>query len=162
MNGRYALIPGSFDPPTNGHYDIAVRAANMFEKVYVVAFVNSSKSGYFTVEERLSMLRAAFRDCPNIEVGVSDGLLAGYAREHGIGTLVKGARNATDFDYEMSLSLINRSIEQELDTVIIPTRAEYQHISSTMVRDLIKYGCDFSGAVPPGVAEEIEKIVKGK
>jgi len=162
MNSRYALIPGSFDPITLGHYDIAVRAAKIFEKVYVVAFVNSAKSGKFTVEQRLAMLRAAFADIPNIEVDVSEGLLAGYAKEHGIGTLVKGARNATDFDYEMSLSLINRSIESELDTVVIPSKAEYQHISSTMVRELIKYGCDYSSAVPSGVAEEIEKIVNNK
>ncbi len=162
MNPRYALIPGSFDPVTMGHYDFAVRAAAMFEKVYVVAFTNSSKSGKFTVEQRLEMLRAAFKDVPNVVVDVSEGLLAGYAREHNIGTLVKGARNATDFDYEMSLWLINRSIDEELDTIIFPTRAEYMHVSSTMVRELIKYGCDYSAAVPPGVAEKIAEYTEVK
>jgi len=158
-NYRYALIPGSFDPPTLGHYDVVLRASRMFDKVFVVAFVNSSKSGSFTADQRLAMLRAAFEGIPNVYVDVSDALLAGYAKERGIGTLVKGARNATDFDYEMSLSLINRAIDSELDTVILPTRSEYMHISSTMVRELIKYGCDYSSAVPEGVAREITKIV---
>ena len=159
LDYRCAIIPGSFDPPTLGHYDIVRRAAMMFDKVYVVAFVNASKIGAFSAENRLAMLRAAFEGLPNVEVDVSDELLAGYAKKKGVGVLVKGARNATDFDYEMSLSLINRSIEAELDTVIIPTKAEYQHISSTMVRELIKYGCDYSAAVPEGVAREIDKII---
>lgn len=159
LNHRYALIPGSFDPPTLGHYDIALRAAGMFDKVWVVAFVNSSKTGRFDRDQHLALLHAAFDGIPNIEVDVSDGLLAGYAEKHGIGTLVKGARSATDFDYEMSLSLINRSISSELDTVILPTKAEYMHISSTMVRELIKYGCDYSSAVPDGVARKLAEIV---
>ena len=159
LNYRYALVPGSFDPVTKGHYDLVLRASKMFDKVFVVAFVNSSKAGFFTSNERLTLLRTAFRDIPNIEVDMSDGMLAAYAVEHGIGTLVKGARNAADFDYEMSLSLINRSIEPELDTVVIPSKSQYMHISSTMVRELMKYGRDYSDAVPNGVAEEVEKIV---
>ena len=159
LNHRYALVPGSFDPVTVGHYDFVLRASKMFEKVFVVAFVDSAKAGAFSSEQRLDMLKTAFRDIPNVEVDVSDGLLAAYARDHGIGTLVKGARSATDFDYEMSLSLINRSIDPELDTVILPARSEYMHVSSTMVRELIKYGCDYSHAVPDGVTSEIEKIV---
>lgn len=158
LDYRKALIPGSFDPVTVGHYDIVQRASRMFDKVFVVAFVNASKSGQFAPEQRLAMLKRAFRDLPNVEVDMSEGLLADYARKHGIGTLVKGARNATDFDYEMSMSLVNRSIDSELDTVVIPTRAEYMHVSSTMVRELIKYGCDFSHAVPDGVTEIIQKM----
>lgn len=155
LNPRKALIPGSFDPPTVGHYDIVVRAASMFDEVYVVAFVNSSKHERFSVSERLKMLHAAFDGIKNVRVDVSQELLADYAAEHGIGTIVKGARSATDFDYEMSLALINRSINSELDTVIIPTKAEHMHVSSTMVREMIRYGCDYTNAVPAGVAELI-------
>ena len=161
LNPKFALIPGSFDPPTIGHYDLARRAAAMFDEVWVVAFVNAAKKGRFSVEAKRAMLTRAFADMPNVHVDVSEALLAGYAAERGIGTLVKGARSATDFDYEMSLSLINRSIEAELDTVILPTKAEYMHISSTMVSEMIRYGRDYAHLVPPGTAELIADIVNG-
>ncbi len=156
-NYKIALVPGSFDPPTVGHYDIVKRAATMFDKVYVTAFVNSSKAWRFTPEQRLEMLNTAFGGFDNVIIDVSHELLADYAAARDIGTVIKGARNATDFDYEMSLSLINRSISQDLDTVILPARSEHLHISSTMVSELIKYGKDYSGVVPAGVDELIKK-----
>lgn len=158
LDPKKALISGSFDPVTVGHYDLVVRAAKIFDEVYVTEFVNSSKKGFFDSEERLCMLKAAFTGIPNVRVDSFGGLLVDYAREHGIGTVVKGARTAADFDYEQSMALINRSLEAELDTVIIPTKAEYMHISSTMVRELIRYGCDYSVAVPNGVAPLIGKF----
>lgn len=160
LNPRKALISGSFDPPTVGHYDLVLRASKIFDEVYVTEFINSSKTTYFSSDERLQMLHAAFDSIPNVHVDIWGGLLADYAVEHGIGTIAKGARSATDFDYEMSLSLINRSIVPELDTIIIPTKAEYMHISSTMVRELIRYDCDYSKCVPVGVAELIESFKK--
>lgn len=156
LDYRKALVPGSFDPITVGHYDMVKRAARMYDHVYVTAFVNASKTGRFTPEVRLEMLKAAFAKFDNVTVNVSSDLLADYAAERGIGTIVKGARNATDFDYELSLSLINRSLCDELDTVILPTRSEYLHISSTMVCELIRYGKDYTEAVPPGVAQIIK------
>lgn len=160
LNPKIALISGSFDPVTVGHCDLVMRAARVFDKVYVTEFINSSKTSFFSTDERLSMLHAAFDGIPNVKVDVWGGLLADYALEHDIGMIVKGARSATDFDYEMSLSLINRSINAELDTIIIPTKAEYMHISSTMVRELIRYGCDYSACVPASVAELIESFKK--
>lgn len=148
-----ALIPGSFDPPTVGHYDLAMRALRIFDEVYVVAFSNSSKKGRFTNEQRLEMLNAAFSGDERIKVDVCGGLLADYAAEHGITALVKGARGTVDFDYELSLSLINRSINTKLDTVIFPTKAEYMCVSSTMVCELIKYGKPFEKYLPSGVAK---------
>lgn len=160
LDSKKALIPGSFDPPTVGHYDIVMRAASIFDEVRVVAFVNSSKHECFSAVERLKMLHRAFDGIKNVRVDVSQELLADYAAEHNIGTIVKGARSATDFDYEMSLALINRSLNTELDTVIIPTKAEFMHISSTMVREMIRYGCDYSKCVPNGVAELIAAFKK--
>lgn len=155
-----ALLPGSFDPPTLGHYDLAKRAAKIFDEVWVVAFVNGSKRGRFTPEQRLEMLKAAFDGEPDIHVGLSDGLLADYAAEHSITALVKGARGAVDFDYELSLSLINRSLEPELDTVILPTRAELMHVSSTMVGEMIKYGKPITHLVPKGVEKLVTKFTQ--
>ncbi len=162
LNPKKALISGSFDPVTVGHYDLVMRAAKMFDEVYVTEFVNSSKNGFFSAEERLCMLKAAFAGVPNVRVDSFGGLLVDYAREHGIGTVVKGARTASDFDYEQSLALINRSLEAELDTVIIPTKAEYMHVSSTMVRELIRYGCDYTKSVPAGVAPLIAEFYRKK
>jgi len=159
MEKKRALIPGSFDPITNGHYDLAIRAAAIFDEVYVVAFVNSAKKGRFTPEQRLAMLKAAFEGRNNIHCDLSaDQLLCDYAMQHDIHTLVKGARGSVDFDYELSLSLINRSLEPSLDTIILPTKAEFMHISSTMVSELIRYGRDYTAVVPQGVATLIKSF----
>lgn len=162
LNHRIALVPGSFDPPTVGHLDVVKRASLMFDEVWVTAFINSSKVGRFTADERLAMLKTAFGSIKNVHTDISSSLLADYAKEKGIGTVVKGARNATDFDYELSLSLINRSLEEELETVILPTRSEYAHVSSTMVSEMIRYGHDYSKAVPDGVAALIGEFCKRK
>ncbi len=159
LNPKIAIFPGSFDPPTLGHYDIAVRAAGMFDEVYVVAFVNAAKKGRFGFDARREMLSVSFAGVPNIRTDVSEELLADYCLAHGIGTIVKGARNAADFDYELSLSMINRSIERELDTVILPTKNEYLHVSSTFVYELIRYGRDYAAYLPFGAAAVVEKTL---
>ncbi len=160
LDSKKALISGSFVPPTIGHMDIVSRASKIFDEVFVVAFINSSKPNRYTAEQTLEMLQTAFGSMENVHVNLSTGLLADYAESHGIGTIVRGARSATDFDYEMSLSLINRSICENLDTVIIPADSKYSHISSTMVSELIKYGKDFSPYVPEGVADLIKSYKK--
>ncbi len=162
MSGRVtrALLPGSYDPPTLGHYDLAMRAARIFDEVYVVAFANSSKHGRFSSAERLEMLHAAFDGTERIRVDLSDKLLADYAKENKITALVKGARGTVDFDYELQLSMINRSLCPELETVILPTRAELMHLSSTMVSELVKYKKPYDGCVPKGVAELIKKYTE--
>ena len=157
---RRALVPGSFDPPTIGHYDLALRAAEIFDEVYVTAFSNGEKHGRFDDQTRLRMLETAFDGIPNIICGVSHGLLADFCREKGIRFIVKGSRSAVDFDYELSMSLINRSLNNDLDTIVLPTRAELQHVSSTMISELIKYGKDYSQYLPEGVAELISEYTK--
>lgn len=160
LDSKKALVSGSFVPPTIGHMDIVSRAAKIFDEVWVVAFVNASKPSRYTPEQILEMLKAAFGGMEKVHVDLSSGLLADFAQSHGIGTIVRGARSATDFDYEMSLSLINRSICSKLDTMIIPADSKYAHISSTMVSELVRYGKDFSPYVPDGVAELISRYKK--
>lgn len=155
-----ALISGSFDPITAGHADLVQRAARIFDEVWVVVCANASKRDRFTPEQRLEMVKAAFGSCDRVKVGICEGLLADYARDHGITALVRGARGSVDFDYELSMSLINRSLNPELDTVVLPTRAELQHVSSTMVSELIKYGKDYSQYLPEGVTELVRKYTK--
>ena len=134
-----AVFPGSFDPVTLGHMDVIERAAELFDRVYICTMVNGGKSPRFTTEQRFAMLRAAVEGLENVTAELWTGLLASYAREKGARYLVKGVRNATDFDAEFGLAQINRGIEASLDTVLLPARARFAHFSSTMVREMIKY-----------------------
>ena len=147
---KSAVIPGSFDPITTGHLDIIERAASMFDTVYVTAFANADKkSSMFTTDEKLHMLRLATAHLDNVICSVESGLTAVFARERGA-VIVKGIRNGTDLDYEMTMYGINRAVEG-VDTVFIPARQEFSHISSTFVREMLRYGHDFTGLVPASV-----------
>jgi pantetheine-phosphate adenylyltransferase len=151
---RRALIPGSFDPPTTGHLDMIRRAASLFDEVYVVVFDNSEKRKTFAAAKRLEFIRRICAPLSGLDglgriiPGLSEGMLSDYVAGHKIDVVIKGARNATDFDYEYWLSIINRSFDVSFETLIMPAKAEYQHISSTVVRELIKYGKPLEGYVP--------------
>ena len=157
---RIAIVPGSFDPITVGHLDMIERAASMFDTVYVTVMVNAEKKTRFTLEERLSMASASLAHLKNVKVEASDGLLADHARERSATVLVKGARNGTDFDYEHMLAQINLELNGELDTVILPSKKELSYVSSTYVRELIKYKKPLDGAVPGKAISIIEKLQK--
>ena len=156
-----AVIPGSFDPVTIGHLDVIARAAALFDTVYVTVFRNAEKAGMFTIEEKLHMLRLATASIENVYCSADTGLLADFAVSHGAG-LVKGVRSGTDFDYEMSMYSINRAIEPTLDTIWIPAKQEYFHVSSSYVREMIRYGHDYQKAVPEAVYEYLQKEWKKK
>lgn len=150
-----ALIPGSFDPITVGHEDLIARASEMFDEVIVCAFENSSKTYMFSEEERFAFIKAVAEDYGNVTADISHKLVAEYAKEHGCGVIVKGCRCATDFDDEYGQALINRELSPDVETIILPASPEVAFISSTMVRELIKYGVDFSQYVPKAVREII-------
>ena len=155
---KRALIPGTFDPVTIGHYDIIKRCSEMFDEVYVVAFQNTEKKGkgVFTPDDCLNMLNIAVSDLDNVYADLTDVLVVDYAKEKNIDFIVKGVRDTIDFEYEYSLFAINKSIGG-YDTVFIPSLPEYKHISSTFVRDMIKYGRDISEYVPKGVDKYIKE-----
>lgn len=154
---KIAVYPGSFDPVTLGHMDVIERAAALFERVYVCAMVNGGKNPMFTAEQRFEMLRAATAELPNVTAELWTGLLADYAREKGARWLVKGVRNATDFDAEYGMAQINRGIDAQLDTVLIPARAELLHFSSTMAREMIKYNQPLERYMPAAAI----RVMKG-
>ena len=155
---KVAIYPGSFDPITLGHLDIIRRAARCFDRVYVCVLYNcDKKTPMFSPEKRLEMIQRSVAELPNVEAELFSGLLADYAREKNASILVKGVRNATDFDLEYQMAAINRGIWEELETVFLPASGEYQHFSSTMVREMIRYGQPLEKYVPRAVAEELKQ-----
>ena len=155
---KIAIYPGSFDPITLGHLDIIRRAARCFDKVFVCVLYNCDKKApMFSPEKRLEMIRHAVAELPNVEAELFSGLLADYAREKKASILVKGVRNATDFDLEYQMAAINRGIWEELETVFLPARPEHACISSSAVRELAAFGGNFAFMVPEGCAEQIAR-----
>ena len=157
-----AILPGSFDPITVGHVDLAERAAAIFDQVILCVMVNGEKHPMFTPQQRLELARAALSHIPNAVAMEWDGLLVDFARQQGACALVKGARGCTDFDWEFQLAQINRDLEPALDTVILPARPRLQHISSTMVREMNRYDQKLDEYVPAPAADILRTMKKGK
>lgn len=162
---KKAILTGSFDPVTSGHADLIVRASRMFDHVTVVIVGNTEKSrGAFTLDERLELMKLTINAMPinNVDAILFGGLTSDIAHEIGAKFIVRGARSATDFDYEYNLSLIMKRFDSELETVILPTSPNLSAISSTYIRDLLKYGCDPGDAVPDACRGRMIEICKSK
>ena len=157
MNERICVIPGTFDPVTNGHLDVIERAAGLFDKIYVASFENTAKQTMFNLEERREMLRLACLDLGKVEVEATSELVADYAKSKGAGFLVKGVRGMIDYEYEHDLFMINREIGGNIETVLFPAKNEHIYISSAFVREMIKYKRDIRKYVPIKVAEFISQ-----
>ena len=151
---RKAVCPGSFDPVTLGHLDVFARAANQFDEVTVAVLVNSTKSGLFTVEQRMDMIRECVSVFPNIVVDSFHGLLADYCREQGISAIVKGLRAVSDFDYELQMAQMNSRLG--VDTLFVATNPEFSFLSSSIIKEIAKFGGDVSGLVPDHVNEALK------
>lgn len=153
-----AICPGSFDPITLGHLNIIRRTAKIFDKVVVCIMYNSSKSSpMFTIDERAEMVRKVVERFPNVEVDTSCGLLAEYAKKYEGAVLVKGLRAASDFEYEFQMNLINKKINPSLETMFLTASEKYTFLSSSVVREMARYGADLSDFVPCEIIEEVEK-----
>ena len=151
-----AIYPGSFDPITLGHLDIIRRAAACFDKVYMCVMVNcEKKQPMFTPERRLELIRHSVAHISNVEVENWSGLLADYVRAKNAHILVKGVRNCADFELENQMARINQGICPGLETLLLPASAEFEHFSSTMVREMIRYHQPLEKYVPAPVAEEL-------
>lgn len=160
---RIAVCSGSFDPITLGHVDIIQRAAACFDKVWVCVSPNAEKKNQmFTPEQKLHLVRLAVEELPNVEAELYPGLLADYAVSHGANVIVRGVRNATDFDVEYQLALINRTIYPDLETMILPASTEYQHFSSSMAREMIRYHQPLEKYLPRAIIPTVREIFEGK
>lgn len=153
-----AICPGSFDPITLGHLNIIRRTAQIFDKVVVCIMFNSTKTTpMFSVEERVEMVRKVVERIPNVEVDTADGLLAEYAKRYEGAVLVKGLRAASDFEYEFQMNLINKKINPSLETMFLTASEKYTFLSSSVVREMARYGADLSDFVPCEIIDDVEK-----
>lgn len=153
-----AICPGSFDPITLGHLNIIRRTAQIFDKVIVCIMFNSTKTTpMFSIDERVEMVRKVVARLPNVEVDTSDGLLAEYAKKYEGAVVVKGLRAASDFEYEFQMNLINKKINPSLETMFLTASEKYTFLSSSVVREMARYGADLNGFVPCEIIDEVEK-----
>jgi len=154
--GLTALCPGTFDPVTNGHLDIIERAAQRFDALVVGVLDNPSKQPLFGVEERVSLLKEATQQLPNVEVAAFTGLLVDYAKARGVDVVVKGLRAVTDFEYEIQMAQMNHALSG-VETLFMTTAPQWSFLSSSLVKEVAHFGGDVSGLVPPVVAERLRE-----
>jgi pantetheine-phosphate adenylyltransferase len=156
-----ALYPGTFDPITNGHVDIAVRASRIFKKIIAVVAVNPSKDPLFTPEERVEMAWESLKEIPNLEVISYPGLIVNCIREYNASAIIRGLRAVSDFDYEFQMAFTNRNMLDSAETVFFMPNAEYTYLNSTLVKQIARHGGDIGGFVPECVKKKIiERIRK--
>ena len=159
---KIAVCPGSFDPVTLGHIDILTRAAKLFDKVIVLVSINPMKNASFTADERVLMIKEVTKNIKNIEVDVSEGLLADYLKQTGACEIVKGLRAVSDFEYEFQMALANKKLYSEAETVFLTTSAENMYLSSSVVKQIASFGGDISHFVPKEILTIIKnRLIKG-
>lgn len=160
---RSAVCSGSFDPITLGHLDIIRRAAACFDKVWVCVSQNADKPNQmFTPGQKLELVRTAVRDLPNVQAELWPGLLADFAVDHGANVIIRGVRGGADFDAEYQLASINRGIHPQLETLLLPASGAYQHFSSSMVREMIRYHQPLEKYLPERIVPLVREIMSEK
>ena len=158
---RIAVCPGSFDPLTNGHLDLILRAARIFDRVVVAILVNEQKEPLLSTGDRLSLLREVFAGQSPVQVETFDGLLVDFAARVGAGAIVRGLRSAGDFEYEWPMTVTNRRLRPEIETVFLVPAPEVSAISSRLVKEIWRLGGDISGMVPGPVEARLRAIGRG-
>ena len=159
---RIAIYPGSFDPLTNGHLDVVQRAAKLFDRVIVAVAKNESKSPLFTLAERVTLVRNAAVDLPNVEADSFDGLLVEYVAAKKARAIVRGLRAVSDFEFEFQLALMNRKLDENIETIFMMPKDTYTFLSSRIVKEIARLGGDISQFVPPNVQTALNKKFKPK
>lgn len=151
-----AICAGSFDPPSYGHINMIDRALNVFDRVVVAIALDNSKSSLFSPLERVEILREIFKDEPRIEIDTFEGLLVEYAKHKKTNVLVRGIRTVADYEFELQMSLANRMLDSDIETIFIMTEGKYSHISSTIIKQVMKLGGSCEEMVHPFVEEKLK------
>ncbi|WP_028829149.1 pantetheine-phosphate adenylyltransferase [Proteocatella sphenisci] len=158
MNKKKAVYPGSFDPLTNGHIDIIKRASDMYDEVTVALLVNTSKKGLLSFEERLEILKIETASFTNVKVDFFGGLLVEYCREKDIKVIIRGLRAVSDYEYEMQIAQMNRNLNKNVETIFLMTNTKYSFLSSSVVKEVAKFGGDISEIVPKSVDDKLKQV----
>ena len=153
---RVAVYPGSFDPITNGHLDIIERASKIFDKLVVGVLNNKNKKPRFTSDERVMLIKKVTSHIENVETASFDGLLVDFAKEHDAKVIIKGLRTVNDFEYEFQMALLNKTLDNDCETMFMMTNSKYSYISSSMVNELAGYKGDLAGLVPTDIIQYIK------
>ncbi|MBQ9537799.1 MAG: pantetheine-phosphate adenylyltransferase [Treponema sp.] len=156
-----AVFPGTFDPPTYGHLNIIERTCRLFDRIDVAISINPDKTCLFSAEERLAMLKELTKGFDNVQVHTCNTLIVDYCRAVGAKVLLRGIRNTNDFSYEFDLSLMNRSLNGDIETLLVPTEQRYFLIRSSSIKEVARFGGDISGMVPALVADAIKEKFRG-
>jgi len=154
---RTGIYPGSFDPLTNGHLDLIQRAAKLFDRVIVAIAKNESKKPLFALDERLELVTRAIKSLPNVSADAFDGLLVSYAKRQGGQAIVRGLRAVSDFEFEFQLALMNRKLDEQIETIFMMPKDTYTFLSSRIVKEIAGLGGDVSSFVPPEVCAALAR-----
>lgn len=154
---RHCIYPGTFDPITYGHLDVLGRASKLFDQVTVAIATNAGKGPLFSAEERLGMVNATITDLPNVSATVFDGLLVEFAAARNAQAIIRGLRALSDFEFEFNMALMNRHLNPELETLFVMPNEQFSYTSSTLVKQVARYGGDIAHFVPPIVAEALKR-----
>jgi pantetheine-phosphate adenylyltransferase len=157
MAERIAVYPGTFDPVTNGHLDVIERGAKLFDKLIVACAVNIGKDPLFSREERVALLQAEVRRLPNVTIETFVGLAVEYARAKGAATILRGIRTFSDFEYEFQMSLTNRALAPDVETIYVMSNVEWSYTSSRLLKEAVAMGADVSHFVPRAVFEAMKR-----
>lgn len=157
---KIGVYPGTFDPVTNGHIDIIKRSKNLFDKLYVVIPNNTNKQPLFSLEERLELLKEVLKNEKFVEVTTTELLTVDFAKSVGANSMLRGLRMVSDFEYELQMATMNKCLNNEIETVFIMSSHEYSFLSSSSVKEIAKFGGDYSSFVPEVVRLAVEKKIK--
>ena len=155
---RVAIYPGTFDPVTNGHIDIICRALNICDHLVVSVALNPTKNPLFSIEQRVDFIKKGLKGLKNVDVLPFDNLLTDFARVNNAAVIIKGLRAVSDFEYELQMGLMNRNLDQSIETLFMIPSQEYSFLSSNFVKEIAKHGGDIHKLVPKIVAEKLSKI----
>lgn len=157
---RVGIYPGSFDPLTNGHLDIIIRASRLFDLLIVGVLRNDAKKTLFSMEERVDLVTKCTVDIPNVKVEMYEGLLVDFVREKGADTIVRGLRAVSDYEYELQMAMLSKHMSPEVDTIFFMTDINNSFLSSSLVKDVARHGGNIHGLVPEIVVDDIYKKLK--